>query len=106
MLKENAEMKTFVDSAKVAPCLNIRDGIYGGRISPVSLMAEAAGGDDKIHFADICSLYPSRMRDEPFMVGHPQILRDVDPSKVPDLFGYIYCKVLPPQHLFFPLLPT
>jgi hypothetical protein len=105
-LADNPEMKAFVDSAKVAPRLKIRDAIYGGRVSPVTLMAEATGGNDKIHFADICSLYPSRMRDETFMVGHPQILRDVDPSLIPELFGYAYCRILPPRDLFFPLLPT
>jgi hypothetical protein len=105
-LKNDTEMKAFIDGVKVAPRLNMREGIYGGRVSPVSLLAEATGGENKIHFADICSLYPSRMRDETFMVGHPRILRDVDPSQVPDLFGYVYCKVLPPRRLFFPLLPT
>jgi hypothetical protein len=105
-LADNPEMKTYIDSVQISERLNIRDGIYGGRVSPVTLMAEAVGGNDKIHFADFCSLYPSQMRDETFMVGHPKIVRNLDPDQVPNLFGYVYCRILPPTNLYFPVLPT
>ena len=93
--------------------LKIRDALYGGRTSPAVLYKDCFHAG-KIFHVDFNSLYPSV---QPYPVGHPSVLIDneeiqaflqneIETDKNIRKTGFLKCKVLPPQNLIFPVLPT
>jgi len=75
---------------------------------------------EEIHYFDITSLYPSvnacfNNRGETYPIGMPKKITNFNYplnqltekyiEKHKDLFGYVKCKVLPPQDLYIPVLP-
>lgn len=99
--------------------LSIRASYFGGRTEPIVLNAENIQAD----YIDYTSLYPYVMNgkihgitedefdDEtilPYPIGIPK--RIVSPAldylqKHQDTVGFICCAILPPQDLYFPVLP-
>lgn len=80
-----------------------REAFYGGRTNAYKLFHEVQG-DEKIMYADICSLYPSTQYYGRYPLGHPEIILG-DVKDVTKFYGLIYCKVLPPRGLLHPVLP-
>jgi len=63
---------------------------------------------EKIHYTDICSLYPTVNKYGEYPIGHPKIITEnFEPiSKTEQPYnGLIKAKVLPPRKLYHPLLP-
>jgi len=62
----------------------------------------------KIHYSDICSLYPYVNKYGIYPIGHPEIISDnfksISKSDRPYL-GIMKLKILPPPNLLHPLLP-
>ena len=56
-LKNDAQMSDFFDTCEIYEPLNPRDSFYGGRTNTRKLWHKVTG-DEKIHYADVCSLYP------------------------------------------------
>ena len=97
-------MKDFVTSLDIPPRLHIRDSFFGGRTSSVHLHYEV-GEDEKIHYFDYTSLYPSVNKYSSLPVGHPQILTKDFDYTMRAYFGIAKIKVLPPRGLYHPVLP-
>ena len=86
--------------------LHLRDALYGGRTSPVWLRKKCVG-KEKIRYVDFTSLYPSMQKDFKYSVGHPRILvgQECEGVDFDELVGLVKCDILPPKHLYFPILP-
>ena len=90
--------------------LEPRDGLFGGRTNALQLYYEAQEGED-VHYVDFTSLYPSVMRQGgQFPVGHPEIILPTSGQlrfPITDhYYGLNKVKVLPPRHLYLPVLPS
>jgi len=101
---------TFPSSLLHSDPLDPRDGLFGGRTNALQLYYEAQDGED-VHYVDVCSLYPSVMRQGGlYPVGHPEIiLPTVGQLRSPiteHYYGLNKVKVLPPRHLYLPVLPS
>ncbi|XP_011705890.1 PREDICTED: uncharacterized protein LOC105461097 [Wasmannia auropunctata] len=114
-LRENREMREFVENhpmIKIAP-LDLRNAFFGGRTGNVMTRYETSG-NEKIHYVDVCSLYPYVLKTGVFPIGHPDIFVGVECTELigsaPDfdfsrVEGLVRCRVLPPRDLFHPVLP-
>ncbi|XP_052122767.1 uncharacterized protein LOC127749286 [Frankliniella occidentalis] len=101
----DAEVSAFVEAHPVAleDPLDPREAFYGGRTNNTKLYC-AAGPDEMICYADICSLYPYVNKTGLYPLGKPRrVLADFPHPK--DFHGFIKCVVLPPQNLYHPILP-
>jgi hypothetical protein len=87
--------------------LNTRDALYVGRIEAMRLHYKAAEGET-IQYVDVMFLYSYICKYFKFPIGHPAIhvgddCLDIDAMIQKD--GLMKCTVLPPKHLFHPVLP-
>jgi hypothetical protein len=87
--------------------LNTRDALYGGRTEAMRLHYKAAEGET-IQYVDVMSLYPYICKYFKFPVGHPVIHAGDDCANIAVMLrkeGLTKCTILPPKHLFHPVLP-
>jgi len=89
--------------------IEVRDAYFGGRTNAYHLYKKCEPGD-RIEYLDITSMYPYCMsREFTYPIHRPEILRPDDPEHQPvsveELFGFMKCKVVPPNDLFHPVLP-
>lgn len=87
-----------------------RDAYFGGRVNCVK-MYYRCDGDEKIYYMDVTSMYPAVMSGSQYYypVGCPKVVRPrIDGYHIPlgELFGVMKCRVIPPRHLYHPVLPT
>lgn len=106
MVKENFELADFVKNFDMPTPLQPREGLYGGRVTPIKLYYQRKPGET-IKYKDFCSLYPAINYWSPYPTCHPRIITD---SKIIDTtlqsyFGLAKVKILPPSDLFHPVLP-
>jgi hypothetical protein len=86
-----------------------REGLYGGRCNSVKISHDVdETSDTEIKYIDICSLYPYVCKHKEYPVNHPEILtsENIDKENIRQYNGLVKCKVLPPNNLFHPVLPT
>lgn len=103
---ENPEIKAFIAANKESlEPMDPFQSFFGGRVEPLKL--QVSNGRKMLYF-DVTSLYPYINATKKYPVGHPVIiLNDFgDLSSVCDrYFGFIKCRVLPPNNLYIPVLP-
>lgn len=112
-IEKNKELKEFIDDCKITPRLNMRDSMYGGRTECFRMYHNSNDFSKKddgtfkyfCNYFDFTSLYPAVLSKKKYGLGHPKIMRNVDPITLPDLFGLLYVTILPPKHLLYPVLP-
>ena len=86
--------------------LNPRDALFGGRTSPAMLYFHSL--QRKARYCDFTSLYPFVQKKYMYPTKHPRIIRgetNCGNITIANVFGLIKCRVLPPKHLLFPVLP-
>jgi len=115
LLKSNPILKKFkTDETNYLhleyPIKSIREGYYGGRVNPCGLWCKLSPEDIKmgykIYYYDINNLYGFQMKINKFPCGVPEMIAAKDISKpISEYFGLIKAKILPPQDLFFGILP-
>ncbi len=99
-LKNDVFFAEFVKSQRqIRPPLNPRNALSGGRTNGIQLYYNGDAG-----YIDFTSLYPYVQKYCKFPIGHPQIITE-NFSNIENYFGLVYCRVLPPQDLFIPVLP-
>ena len=107
--KQDPEFKTKVDQfCPNQDPLKPRDALFGGRTNAMKLLHEIdERTDEEIKYIDVCSLYPFVCKYKTFPTGHPDILTQehIDTNNLRQYEGLIKCKVLPPKHLYHPVLP-
>lgn len=107
--------------------MQMRDGFYGGRTEPTKLYYKCQG-DEKIRYVDYTSLYPAVQygvfrgltsetykdkRIVEYPVGHPvyiskqypDVIKDFGFGRIQQYFGFVHCRVQPPEGLYHPVLP-
>ena len=102
-LNENSQMAAFVHSLELVTPLEPRMAFYGGRTEAFILFKEASK-DEIIKYYDVTSLYPFINKTGKTPLGHPEIITE-NFGDVTKYEGLIKCKVIPPRHLFVPVLP-
>ena len=101
--KDNPTLNQFCQSQTVVERLDPREAFFGGRTNAACLHYQTQG-EEKIHYQDVTSLYPTVLKYDEFPVGHPQVItKDFKP--ITECFGFAKVKVLPPRGLYHPVLP-
>ena len=93
--------------SKIKPPLNPRDSFFGGRTCAIKLFHEVnQNTNEKINYYDVTSLYPFVVKNKQYPVGHPErIVKNIN-MDITEYNGFIFCKILPPKNLFFPVIPV
>ena len=99
------EMKQMtLDEYDLVEPPNIRDSFYGGRCEPIKLLHDFKSKGQKGRYIDVVSLYPTVMYYDKYPIGHPVIILKPKHYDL-DWFGFVHCKILPPEGLYQPVLP-
>lgn len=100
MIKNDEFFKQFAKSQRtIRPPLKPRDALSGGRTNSIVLHYKGSIG-----YIDFTSLYPYVQKYGVFPIDHPTIITE-NFKDINEYFGLIYCRVLPPQNLYIPVLP-
>jgi len=125
-LLANPQWRQWAGEVHLQDPIDLRDCYYGGRTNALVLDSQTPA-----RLLDFCSLYPSQMKYQTFPQGHPKrMARDIPPPQVVDCyaarplhcpllgrycegkhvtlpyFGVMKAKILPPKHLYHPVLPS
>ena len=110
-MKTSKRMKSFftnhiriLKNRKFLPPIEPRSALYGGRVNCGKLYHEVQN-NEKIHYYDFTSLYPYCCKRKHFPIGHPNIIRNPETNSIDEYEGLIFCKILPPQNLYYAVLP-
>ncbi|XP_023312242.1 uncharacterized protein LOC108915368 [Anoplophora glabripennis] len=107
-LQKNDEVRNYSENHPLVTLtpLNPRDAFYGGRTGN-TVEYYKCGPGEKIKYVDVCSLYPWVCKYGKFPIGHPKVyVGEECPTDLSIIDGVIKCKILPPQNLYHPVLPT
>ena len=102
--KTDPEIQEFVKELKIQDPLNPREAFFGGRTNAVKLYHKAQP-DEQIWYVDVTSLYPWVNKTQMYPIGHPVFITHPGHTDISQYFGFIKCEVLPPPHLYHPVLP-
>ena len=97
-------IRTFVANLAFTAPLNPRDVFCGGRTNAVKLYHRVTS-PQKIHYIDVTSLYPWVNKTCVYPKVHPTFISQPGHTDIQQYFGLIQCQVLPPRHLYHPVLP-
>ncbi|XP_048583931.1 uncharacterized protein LOC116613862 [Nematostella vectensis] len=107
-LKSDAQLQALVGDVEHAKPLEAHDAFFGGRTNAINLHYEAKlETGEEIRYYDFTSLYPWVNAMCEYPVGHPDAIVTEDFAE--DLHAYkglMKVRMLPPRHLFFPVLPV
>ena len=98
------DIRTFLAHLQFTEPLNPRDAFCGGRTNAVKLFHQVTPAQ-KIHYIDVTSLYPWVNKTAVYPKGHPRFIFNPGHTNIQEYFGLIQCQVLPPRHLYHPVLP-
>ena len=105
MAKNDEEFKSFLQSYPIKERLKPRDALFGGRTEAIQLYFESQLNEIAKYY-DATSLYPTVMKYGKFPLGHPVIITENFNWGLNEYFGLMKCKLLPPQNLHIPVLPS
>jgi hypothetical protein len=105
MVKEDPELKLFIQNLDVPKRMKIRDSFFGGRTSPFKLHYKCKDNEEGLYY-DFCSLYPFITKSAKYPLGHPEILTHNFDYSMEHYFGIAHVKILPPDDLYLPVLPV
>jgi hypothetical protein len=106
MVKTNRDLKEFIENEdEIRPDLKPRDALFGGRTNAATLYYKIKE-NEKMKYYDFTSVYPCVMKVCSYPIGFPEVITENFDSNFNNYFGLVYCRILPPQNLRFPVLPT
>ena len=100
----NIKMREFINSLDIQTRLAPRDAFFGGRTGGIWSFYKIKQ-NEKILYYDINSLYPFSYGTKNFPISHPDIITS-NFKNINEYFGLAKIKVLPPDDLFFGILPV
>ena len=103
--KITPSISSFLSSLTSTPPLQPRDAFFGGRTGAVALYHQVDPGE-KIFYVDVTSLYPWVNKTARYPLGHPEIHFEPENQTLDDYFGIALVTILPPRHLYHPVLPV
>lgn len=83
---------------------DLREALTGGRTNNIKFICEAAQ-DEEIVYADVCSLYPFVLKTKQYPLKHPKVIKENFDFTLNSYFGFVKCKIQPPNQLYLPVLP-
>ena len=98
------DIRTYLGTLQFTEPLNPRDAFCGGRTNAVKLYHHVTPSQ-QIHYIDVTSLYPWVNKTCVYPKGHPSVIFNPGHTDISFYFGLVQCKVLPPRHLYHPVLP-
>jgi len=98
-------VQRFLRSFDLVPLLDLRDAFLGGHTGAVALHAVAGEGEE-IRYVDVTSLYLWFNKNCTYLIGHPQIITQLDDQSIHSYFGLALVDILLPVRLFHPMLPV
>ena len=98
------DIRTYLGTLQFTAPLNPRDAFCGGRTNAVKLYHHVTP-NQQIHYIDVTSLYPWVNKTCVYPKGHPRVIFNPGHTDISFYFGLVQCKVLPPRHLYHPVLP-
>ena len=98
------DIRTYLGTLQFTEPLNPRDAFCGGRTNAVKLYHHVTPSQ-QIHYIDVTSLYPWVNKTCVYPKGHPSVIFNPGHTDITKYFGLVQCKVLPPRHLYHPVLP-
>ena len=98
------DIRTYLGTLQFTEPLNPRDAFCGGRTNAVKLYHHVTP-NQQIHYIDVTSLYPWVNKTCVYPKGHPRVIFNPGHTDISFYFGLVQCKVLPPRHLYHPVLP-
>ena len=101
--KTNPDIQEFVQHLHIQEPLNPRDSFFGGRTNAIKLYHKAQPGE-QIWYVDVTSLYPWVNKTCEYPIGHPVFIDHPGHTDISQYFGLIKSEVLPPSHLYHPVL--
>ena len=104
-IKNTPTLRTFLSNLELVPPLEPRDAFFGGRTGAVALYAKTDPGEE-IHYVDVTSLYPWVSKTQEYPIKHPKIITQPALQDFSEYFGLATVDILPPRHLFHPVLPV
>ncbi|KAK3733444.1 hypothetical protein QZH41_018627 [Actinostola sp. cb2023] len=106
-MQSDDDNDTFPQWMKHREPLNPREGLFEGRTNALKLHFKCPEGS-RVDYVDFTSLYPSVMLSGgAYPVGHPTLIRrDFETPLTEHYYGFNKVKVLPPRHLYIPVLPS
>ena len=106
-VKRDPSLSSFLSSLTSTPPLQPRDAFFGGQTGAVALYHKAdVDLGEKIFYVDVTSLYPWVNKTARYPLGHPQIHFEPENQNLDDYFGIALVTILPPRHLYHPVLPV
>ena len=105
LVTKNELLLNYIKSQDLTEAMNVRDSLYGGRTQAFKLYHKCST-NEKIKYIDYTSLYPYIQKYGIFPVGHPNIITENFDYSTDVYFGIIKVKMLPPNNLHIPVLPT
>lgn len=94
------------DELHLSSPLDPRDAFYGGRTNAIKLYHKVdVSKGETIRYYDFTSLYPWVNKNGKYPIGHPEFYSSPPTTDISQYFGLAKCTVLPPPHLYHPVLP-
>ena len=97
-------MAEFVKTLPVIKPMNPRDAFFGGCTNVSYLYYKVRVGEE-IWYVDYTSLYPWVNKNGMYPIGHPEFIYEPGTTDLSEYFGLALCTIIPPKHLFHPVLP-
>ena len=102
--KADPRVAEFVKTLPVIKPMNPRDAFFGGRTNASYLYYKVRVGEE-IRYVDYTSLYPWVNKNGMYPIGHPEFIYEPGTTDLSEYFGVALCTIVPPKHLFHPVLP-
>lgn len=102
-MEENSNLKAFVEAQHVTTPLKPVDTLFGGRTNAMRLHYDCED-EEEIKVLDFTSLYPFCNSRCSYPIHHPVIITEHF-KDISEYYGFIKCRVLPPNNLHIPVLP-
>ena len=105
--QEREDVAAYVrNELNLSTPLNPRDAFCGGRTNAIKLYHKVdASQGEIIRYFDFTSLYPWVNKNGKYPIKHPEIHSQPGHTDISQFFGLAKCTVLPPFHLYHPVLP-
>ena len=117
MVRDNERLRDQIEEWDIKPRLDPRNAFFGGRTNAVKLYHKVSDESStqkqkpwhkkpKIGYIDVTSLYPTVLKYDEFVIGHPEVIIKPETLNVASYRGLVFCKVRPPRQLYHPCLPV
>ena len=94
----------YFKNREFTPILEPRNAFFGGRTNASKLYHECTVNEN-IFYYDFTSLYPWVCKTKKFPIKHPKRIINFENTNIDSYEGLIFCNVIPPKDLYFPILP-